>query len=145
MEETQNTLLKNLFFLLIFDRWENLISCWCQIPSKNLMFATWNPDFCNTVLTLIIQIPLHFTILIPLPFPWISTIHLLPGVVPKTAGSVANNADPYRILHCSRLLSECFKYLYTVDSRYLEFQGTLWNISRYPYLRHIRFAELRKN
>ena len=24
--------------------------------------------------------------------------------------------------------------LYTVDSRYLEFQGTLWNTSRYPYL-----------
>ena len=23
---------------------------------------------------------------------------------------------------------------YTVDSRYLEFQGTLWNTSRYPYL-----------
>ena len=33
-----------------------------------------------------------------------------------------------------------------VDSRYLEFQGTLWNTSRYPYLlRHIRFAELTKN
>ena len=25
-------------------------------------------------------------------------------------------------------------YVYTVDSRYLEFQGTLWNASRYPYL-----------
>ena len=23
--------------------------------------------------------------------------------------------------------------LHTVDSRYLEFQGTLWNTSRYPY------------
>ena len=32
----------------------------------------------------------------------------------------------------------------TVDSRYLEVQGTLWNTSRYPVLRHIRFAELRK-
>ena len=26
------------------------------------------------------------------------------------------------------------KLFYTVDSRYLEFQGTLWNTSRYPYL-----------
>ena len=25
-------------------------------------------------------------------------------------------------------------YRFTVDSRYLEFQGTLWNTSRYPYL-----------
>ena len=25
-------------------------------------------------------------------------------------------------------------YAYTVDSRYLEFQGTLWDTSRYPYL-----------
>ena len=34
----------------------------------------------------------------------------------------------------------------TVDSRYLEFEGTLRNTSRYPYvLRHIRFAELTKN
>ena len=25
------------------------------------------------------------------------------------------------------------RYKNTVDSRYLEFQGTLWNTSRYPY------------
>ena len=31
---------------------------------------------------------------------------------------------------------------YTVDSRYLEFQGTLWNTSRYPYL---DISDLRKN
>ena len=26
-----------------------------------------------------------------------------------------------------------FRYIYTVDSRYLEVEGTLWNTSRYPY------------
>ena len=35
-------------------------------------------------------------------------------------------------------------FLHTVDSRYLELQGTLKNSSRYPVLRHIRFADLRK-
>ena len=33
----------------------------------------------------------------------------------------------------------------TVNSRYLEFQGPLWNTSRYPYFDVTRFAELRKN
>ena len=33
----------------------------------------------------------------------------------------------------------------TVDSRYLVVHWTFWNISRYPYIRHIRFADLRKN
>ena len=27
----------------------------------------------------------------------------------------------------------CQNYTYTVDSRYLELQGTHWNTSRYPY------------
>ena len=30
-------------------------------------------------------------------------------------------------------ISEENIYVYTVDSRYLEVQGTLWNTSRYPY------------
>ena len=30
--------------------------------------------------------------------------------------------------------SEASTPLITVDSRYLELQGTLWNTSRYPYL-----------
>ena len=29
---------------------------------------------------------------------------------------------------------DILKFVYTVDSDYLEFQGTLWNTSRYPYL-----------
>ena len=32
-------------------------------------------------------------------------------------------------------------FIYTVDSRYLEFQGNLWNTSRYPYL---EISELQK-
>ena len=34
---------------------------------------------------------------------------------------------------------------FTVDSRYIEVQETLWNTSRYPYLNISQFAELRKN
>ena len=38
-------------------------------------------------------------------------------------------------LHVNQLSDEKkIVYLYTVDSRYLEFQGTRWNTSRYPYL-----------
>ena len=33
----------------------------------------------------------------------------------------------------------------TVDSRYLEFQGTLWNTSRYPYLDISDLQNLGKN
>ena len=41
----------------------------------------------------------------------------------------------------------CMKYqslFNTVDSRYLEFQGTLWNTSRYPYLDISNFQNLGK-
>ena len=35
--------------------------------------------------------------------------------------------------------------VYTVDSRYLEFQGTLWNTSRYPYFDISDLQNLGKN
>ena len=35
--------------------------------------------------------------------------------------------DKRRVVHVTD------NWLSTVDSRYLEFQGTLWNTSRYPY------------
>ena len=42
------------------------------------------------------------------------------------------NLFSYDIRH---MRNECHAYVhYTVDSRYLEFQGTYWNTSRYPYL-----------
>ena len=37
------------------------------------------------------------------------------------------------------------KDIITVDPRYLEFQGTLWNTSRYPYLDILDLQNLGKN
>ena len=50
---------------------------------------------------------------------------------------LANSTDPDLIRVCT--VCQCPKcshpsFTDTVDSRYLEFQGTLWNTSRYPYL-----------
>ena len=33
----------------------------------------------------------------------------------------------------SFILGVFFPFIYTVDSRYLEVEGTFWNTSRYPY------------
>ena len=46
----------------------------------------------------------------------------------------------------NRYLEEDFsKNEHTVDSRYLEFQGTVWNTSRYPNLDISEFQNWGKN
>ena len=43
------------------------------------------------------------------------------------------------------MFKKYMQFLYTFDSRYLEFQGTLWNTSRYPHLDISDFQNWEKN
>ena len=63
-----------------------------------------------------------------------------------TIWAFKNSNCPYRQLWKSIcFLWGHFSAYSTVDSRYLEFQGTLWSTSRYPYLDILDLQNWRKN
>ena len=52
---------------------------------------------------------------------------------------------PLMFSHYAAELESVLTSMYTVDSRYLEFQGTVWNTARYPYRDISDLQNWRKN